>query len=106
MRKDLLPSLQFSNALRGVPACAGCADLPRQRPPQGDFNDRSGGEMPKHVLQDAAVLEVLELIESIDPTDQRHAFQRSVRGDDLSDQALMRFEVAMQSPDRDRFAAF
>jgi hypothetical protein len=55
----------------------------------------SGGEVAQHVLQDAAVLEVFQLVESIDAANQRHALERAVAGDDLGDHALVRLEVAM-----------
>src|SRR6185295_2392257 len=65
-----------------------------------------GHEMPKHVLQDAAVLEVIELVESVDPAEQRYALKPAVGRHDLGDQALARLEIAMQTADRDLLAAF
>ena len=35
--------------------------------------DRSRGQAPQHVVQDAAVAEIFELVERIDAADQRHA---------------------------------
>ena len=56
-------------------------------------------EMAQHVLQDAAVPEVVELVERIDAADQRHALEAAVGGDDLGDQPLVRLEIAVQAAD-------
>jgi hypothetical protein len=40
-------------------------------------------ELPQHVVQDAAVLEVLELVERIDAAEQRYVLLRAVRVGDL-----------------------
>ena len=53
--------------------------------------------MAQHVVQDAAVLEVVELVERIDAADQRNALERAVRRDDLGDQALARLQIAVQA---------
>src|SRR5258708_19729847 len=53
-------------------------------------------QMAQHVLQDAAVPEVIQLIERIDAADQRDAPQPAVGGDDLRDQPLVRLELALQ----------
>src|SRR5579883_3527772 len=42
-------------------------------------------ETSQHVLQDAAVLEVLHLVERIDAGDQRNALQAEIGRDDLGD---------------------
>ncbi len=53
--------------------------------------------MAQHVLQDAPVLEVIELIQGIDAANQRHPLERAVAGDDVGDQPLARLEIAMQA---------
>src|SRR5262245_2327334 len=62
-------------------------------------------EMAQDVLENAAVLEVVELVEGIDPADQRNPLQPAVGGDDLAHQPLPRLQVAVQSADRDLLAA-
>src|SRR5262245_31722081 len=61
-------------------------------------------KVPKHVLQDAPVLEVVEFINGIDPADQRYSLETSVGRDNLSDQTLTRLELAVQPADRDLLA--
>ena len=48
--------------------------------------------MAKHVLQNAAVLEVIELLERIDAADHRHALEAAVGRDDLRDEPLARLD--------------
>src|SRR5580704_18451514 len=62
-------------------------------------------QMAQHVLQDAAVAEVVELVQRIDAADERNAPQPAVGGDDLRHQALVRLELALQAPDGDLLAA-
>src|SRR5262249_25878310 len=66
---------------------------------------RSRCEMPQHILQNAAVLEVFQLIQSIDPADQGHPLEAAVAGHDLGDHALMRLELAVQAADGYRLIA-
>src|SRR5262249_3160261 len=66
----------------------------------------SSRELAQHVLQDAAVLEVFQLVERIDARDQRNALQTAVGRDDLGDQSLARLELAMQAADRHLPRAF
>src|SRR5215470_2429629 len=66
---------------------------------------RSSRELSQHVLQDAAVLEVFQLVERIDARDQRNALQSAVGRHDLGDQPLARLELAVQATDRDLLAA-
>src|ERR1700694_3637767 len=66
---------------------------------------RLGGELAQNVLQDAAVLEVFELIERVDAGDQRHALPDAVGRNDLGDQPLSRLELAVQAADRHLLAA-
>src|ERR1700724_1663075 len=68
-------------------------------------DDASSRELPQHVLRDAAVLEVLQLVERIDPAHQRHALERSIGTDDLGNHALVRLEIAVQAADRHLLAA-
>src|SRR5919109_3339422 len=65
----------------------------------------SGGEPPEHVVQDAAVLEIVELFQRVDPRDQRHALEAAVGPDDFRDQALMRLQLAGDAADRHRFVS-
>src|SRR3984957_4712953 len=62
-------------------------------------------QVAQHVLQDAAVAEVVELVQRIDTADERDAPQPAVGGDDLRHQALVRLELALQTPDGDLLAA-
>src|SRR6266542_4386193 len=43
-------------------------------------------QLAQDVMQDAAVLEVIQLVERIDAADQRHALQAAVGRDDFGDQ--------------------
>src|ERR1051326_8839027 len=61
--------------------------------------------MAQHVLQNAAVLEVVELVDRVDAANQRYPLECAVAGDDLGDQSLARFELAMQAADGDLFVA-
>src|SRR5262245_3690527 len=61
--------------------------------------------MAKHILQDAAVLELVELVERVDPADQRHPLEAAVRGHNLRHKPLARLEVAVQAANRDLLAA-
>src|SRR6516162_7501274 len=61
------------------------------------------GEPPQHVLQDAAVSEIIELIGGIDPADQRHALESAIGGHDFRLQPLMWLEIAMQAANGDLF---
>ncbi len=61
--------------------------------------------MAQHVLQNAPVLEVVQLVQGIDAADQRHALEGAVAGDDFGDQALARFEFAMQASNGDLLVA-
>src|SRR6202165_6175907 len=56
-------------------------------------------------MQDAAVLEIIELFQRIDAGDQRYALEGAVEPDDFRDQALMRFELAGDAADRHRLVA-
>ena len=59
-------------------------------------------QMTEHVLQDAAVLVIVQLIRRIDTADQRHALKPAVRRNDLREQTLMRFQVAVQAANGDK----
>src|SRR5688572_33285000 len=74
--------------------------IERERP------SRSGCELAQHVVQDAAVAEVLDLVERIDPAHQRNLLDGAVRGFDLRRHALARLELAGQPADRDDLVAF
>src|SRR3954469_14921284 len=61
--------------------------------------------MTQHVLENAAVLEVIELVEGIDPANQRYPLKRSAAHHDLGNQALARLEFPMQAAERDLLIA-
>src|SRR5260221_8025707 len=61
--------------------------------------------MPQHVMQYAAVLEIIELVECIDAANKRDALEAAIGGDDFSDHALARFYLAVQPTDRHLFVA-
>src|SRR5215472_643872 len=65
----------------------------------------SRSEVPQHILQNAAVPEVLQLVDCIYAADQRNAFKRSIGADDLGKHALARLEVAVKAADRHLLAA-
>src|SRR6266851_8623992 len=50
-------------------------------------------------MQDAAVLEIIELFQRIDAREQRYTLEGAVGPDDFRDQALMRFELAGDAAD-------
>src|SRR3954467_5078289 len=61
--------------------------------------------MAQYVLQDTAVLEVVELIGRIDAANQRYALERAVRGHDFGNEPLVRLQIAVQTADRNGFVA-
>src|ERR1700722_10796134 len=63
-------------------------------------------QMAEHVLQDAAVLVIVQLIRRIDAADQRHSFEPTVRRDDLGEQPLMRLQIAVQAANGNQLIAF
>src|SRR5262249_19759281 len=65
----------------------------------------SSRQLSQYVLQDAADLEVFQLVEGIDARDQWNALQAAVGRDDLGDQPLARLEFAVQAADRHLLAA-
>src|SRR5690242_8825456 len=68
-------------------------------------NSRLSRELAQHVVQDAAVPVVIELVQRIDAAEQRNALQRAVAGDDFRGQFLTRLEVALQATQRDLLVA-
>src|ERR1700760_2636825 len=66
---------------------------------------RLSRKMAQHVLQNAAVLEVFELVIGVDAAEQWHPRQLAVGRDDLGHQPLPRLELAMQAADRDLLVA-
>jgi len=75
--------------------------------PVPTFPDHAlSGQPSQHVLQDAAVTEIIELVRGIDPADKRHPFESAVGGNDFRLQALMRLEIAMQATNGDLLVAF
>src|SRR5215212_11050200 len=65
----------------------------------------SSCQLPQDVVQDAAVAEILDLVERIDPAHQRRLLHGAVRGFDLGDEPLARLEVAREAPDGDGLVA-
>jgi hypothetical protein len=57
--------------------------------------------MAQHLLQDAAVLVVVELVDRIDAAEQRHPLEAAVGGDDLGTEPLLRLEISAQAADDD-----
>src|SRR5262245_15194791 len=62
-------------------------------------------QMPQHVVQNAAVLEIIEFVERIDAANERDTLEASIGGDDLGDHALARLDLAVQPADRHLFVA-
>src|SRR5271165_4340111 len=54
-------------------------------------------QVAQHVLQNPAVLEVIELIERIDAAEERHALEATVGRDDFGHQLLARLQLAVQA---------
>jgi len=52
--------------------------------------------VPKHIVQYAAMLEIVEFVQRIYPANQRHAFEPAIGGDDLGNHTLARLDLAMQ----------
>src|SRR5215207_10741344 len=64
-----------------------------------------GRELTQHVLQDAAVAEVFELVERIDAADERHLLDLAVRRGDLGGELLSRLQLAGDAAQRHRLVA-
>src|SRR3954469_7944798 len=62
-------------------------------------------ELPQDVVQNAAVAEILDLVERIDPAHERNLLYRAVQRLDLSGEPLARLEVARHPADRDGLVA-
>src|SRR5437868_13102394 len=62
-------------------------------------------KLAQHVVQDAAVTEVLELVERIDAAEQWHPLERSVTAVDFRREFLPRLEIALQATNRDLLVA-
>src|SRR5262249_10160328 len=62
-------------------------------------------ELAQHVVQNAAVPEIFELVDGIDAAYQRDPLEAAVGGDDLGDHALARLDLAVQPADRDLLVA-
>src|ERR1700726_1291804 len=68
---------------------------------RGEAAPRSlGREMAQDVLQDAAVLVVVQFVDGIDAAEQPNPLEPAIGGDDLGKQPLMRLEIAVQAADR------
>jgi hypothetical protein len=57
----------------GLPPCGG-----RRRAAVFSSPAVSGGQIAEHILQDAAVSEIFELVDRVDPADDRHVLHRAV----------------------------
>src|SRR5688572_6919733 len=66
---------------------------------------RSSRQLPQHVVQDAAVAEVLQLVERIDAAGERHRFPGAIREGDLGVELLAGLELAGEAADRHRLVA-
>src|SRR4051794_41916297 len=62
-------------------------------------------ELTQHVLQDAAVAEVFELVERIDAADERHLLDLAVRRGDLGGELLSRLQLPRAAAPRHRLLA-
>src|SRR5262249_37810350 len=62
-------------------------------------------ELAQHVVQNAAVPEIFELVDGIDAAYQRDPLEAAVGGDDLGDHALARLDLAAPPADRDLLVA-
>src|SRR5262245_726035 len=56
-------------------------------------------QLTQDVMQNATVFEVIELVQGVDPADQRHPLEAPVRRDDLGKHPLARLDLAMQAAD-------
>src|SRR5215212_4216269 len=61
--------------------------------------------MTQDVLQNAAVLEIFQLVVGVDTADQRHALQGTVSRDNLGHHALARLQITVQAANRNLLAA-
>src|SRR3954470_22965862 len=62
-------------------------------------------QLAEHIVQNAAVLEIFELVERIDPAQERHAHEMPIGRHDLGHHALARLDLAVQATDRHLFVA-
>ena len=56
-------------------------------------------------MKNAAVFEIVQLVERIDAADQWHTLEAAIGRNDLGDQPLPRLELAMQTANRDLLVA-
>src|SRR5207245_8358097 len=81
-----------------------CFRSSHSRPPQGCANCGIGTlvryQLAQHVMQNAAVLEVIELVEGVDPAGERNALEATIGGDNLGDHTLARLDLPVQPADR------
>src|SRR5262249_36479925 len=61
--------------------------------------------MPQHVMQYAAVLEIIELVECIDAANERDALEAPIGADDFSEHALAALDLAVKPADCRLFVA-
>src|ERR1700745_99327 len=66
----------------------------------------SSGQFPQHIVENAAVSIVIQLIQRIDAAQQRHALQRAIAGNDLRGQFLARLQIVLQAANRHLLVAF
>jgi hypothetical protein len=52
-------------------------------------------ELAQNVMQNAAVLEIFELIQRIDSAQERDSLETAIGGDDLGDHALAGLDLAV-----------
>src|SRR6201991_3864101 len=71
----------------------------------GSAESRSSRQLTQHVLQNAAVPEVIELVQRVDAAEQRHALECPIAGHNFGHQPLARLQLAMQATDGDLLVA-
>src|SRR6185437_3176029 len=85
---------------RRAPAAPDADGSTRRLPPRSmSASKASRRQLPDHVLQDAAILEIFELVKRIDAADQRRSFAASVGEPDLGFKLLARPQIAGEAVD-------
>src|SRR4051794_5238175 len=67
--------------------------------------DCSGCELAQNVVKDAAVAEVLDLVQRVDSAHERHLLDLAVRRGDLGGELLSRLQLAGDAAQRHRLVA-
>src|SRR5258708_13210510 len=69
------------------------------------LRSQSCRELAQDIVQYSAVVEVFELVESIDAADQRHPLDLALRRRDLGGKRLARLQSALEAADGDGLVA-